>query len=204
MTARIVVLASGNGSNLQALLDASASAELDASIVGLVCNRPDAYALERAAVAGVPTALLAAIPREPRADYDARLAEVVDAMAPDLVVLAGWMRLLSMPFLSRFPRSVINLHPALPGQFPGTHAIERALDAARRGAIDHTGVMVHYVPDEGVDDGPVIATASVVIHPDDTLDTLSDRVHAAERVVLVSALRQAISDGPRRAEPTSS
>jgi phosphoribosylglycinamide formyltransferase-1 len=204
VTARIVVLASGNGTNFQALIDASAAGELDASIVGLVCNRPEAYALERAASAGVPLTVLTATAGEPRADYDARLAEIVDGMAPDLVVLAGWMRLLSMPFLSRFPRRVINLHPALPGQFPGTHAIKRALDAAQRSEIDHTGVMVHYVPDEGVDDGPVIATASVVIHPDDTLETLSERVHAAERVVLVSALRQAISDGPRRAEPTSS
>ncbi|MCU1395955.1 MAG: purN [Ilumatobacteraceae bacterium] len=204
-----MVLASGNGSNFQALIDASTSrppkaATLAAEIVGLVVNRPDAYALERAAASHIPAVVLAPLPGEARADYDTRLADVVSAMAPDLVVLAGWMRLLSMPFLSRFPRRVINLHPALPGQFPGTHAIERALESAQRSEIDHTGVMVHYVPDEGVDDGPVISTASVVIHRDDTVDTLADRVHAAERLVLVSAVREALSDVRRPGAPTSS
>ncbi|MCU1388369.1 MAG: purN [Ilumatobacteraceae bacterium] len=204
MTARIVVLASGNGSNFQELIDASEAGTLDASIVGLVCNRGDAFALERAAVKGVPATVLAPEAAELRPSYDARLADVVGAMSPDLIVLAGWMRLLSMPFLGRFPQRVINLHPALPGQFPGTHAIERALDAASRGEIDHTGVMVHFVPDEGVDDGQAIATATVPIEPGDTIDTLSERVHAAERALLLRALRETISDVPWRAEPTSS
>jgi formyltetrahydrofolate-dependent phosphoribosylglycinamide formyltransferase len=198
VTARIVVLASGNGSNFQALIDASITGDgsLDASVVGLVCNRPDAYVLSRASLASVPAVVLTRLAEEPREGYDARLADAVTEMSPDIVVLAGWMRLLSMPFLSRFPRQVINLHPALPGQFPGTHAIERALEAAQRSEIDHTGVMVHYVPDEGVDDGPIIETASVVIRPDDTVDSLSARVHAAERVALLSALRRVISEGP--------
>lgn len=198
MTARIVVLASGNGSNFQALIDASITGDgsLDASVVGLVCNRPDAFALERASTAAVAVVLLTRLDGEPREVYDARLADVVAEMAPDIVVLAGWMRLLSMPFLAHFPRRVINLHPALPGQFPGTHAIERALESAQRSEIDHTGVMVHYVPDEGVDDGPVIETTSVVIHPNDTLDTLSMRVHAAERATLLSALRRVLASGP--------
>ncbi|MCU1401117.1 MAG: purN [Acidimicrobiales bacterium] len=204
MTARIVVLASGNGSNFQALVDASEAGTLDASVVGLVCNRSDAFALERASVKGVPTTVLTPEPGEPRPTYDARLAAVVGAMAPDLIVLAGWMRLLSMPFLGRFPHRVINLHPALPGQFPGTHAIEHALDAAVLGEIDHTGVMVHFVPDDGVDDGPAIATAIVPIEPGDTIDTLSERVHAVERTLLVSALRETISDAPWRAGPGSS
>jgi phosphoribosylglycinamide formyltransferase-1 len=209
VTARIVVLASGNGSNFQAIVDAVAVTDaahtvLDASVVGIVCNRPDAFVLERASAAQVASVVLTRIDGESREGYDARLADVVEAMAPDIVVLAGWMRLLSMPFLARFPRRVINLHPALPGQFPGTRAIERALESAQRGEIDHTGVMVHYVPDEGVDDGPVIETASVVIHPDDTVETLSERVHAAERATLVDALRSVIRDAPRRAAPTPS
>ncbi len=198
MTARIVVLASGNGSNFQALIDASISGDgsLDASVVGLVCNRAKALALVRASRAAVPAVLLTRLDGEHREAYDARLADVVAEMAPDIVVLAGWMRLLSMAFLEHFPQRVINLHPALPGQFPGTHAIERALESAQRSGIDHTGVMVHYVPGEGVDDGPVIETASVVIHPDDTVDTLSARVHAAERLTLLSALRRVIANGP--------
>ena len=204
MTARIVVLASGNGSNFQAVVDADEAGVLDASVVGLVCNRADAYALERAATMGIPATVLAPLAGEARPAYDTRLAAVVGAMAPDLVVLAGWMRLLSMPFLSWFPQRVINLHPALPGQFPGTHAIERALAAAQRDEITQTGVMVHYVPDEGVDDGPAIATATVAILPDDTVESLSERVHGIERSLLVSALRQVISDAPWRGVPASS
>jgi phosphoribosylglycinamide formyltransferase 1 len=178
-THRLVVLASGNGSNFQAIVDAG----LD--VVGLVCNRPEAFVIERAAAAAVPAVVLVANKGEARSDYDARLADAVAGFAPDVVVLAGWMRLLTMAFLGRFPGRVINLHPALPGEFAGTHSIERALAAG----VARTGVMVHYVPDEGMDDGPVIATAEVEILPDDTFDTLSERVHATERALLVSALR---------------
>jgi len=176
---RLVVLASGNGSNFQAIADAGLV------VVGLVCNRPDAFVVERAAAADVPTVVLVPDKAEPRSDYDTRLADAVAGFAPDFVVLAGWMRMLSMAFLSRFPGRVVNLHPALPGEFPGTHSIERALAAG----VARTGVMVHYVPDEGMDDGPVIATAEVEILPEDTLDTLSERVHATERTLLVNALR---------------
>jgi len=176
---RLAVLASGNGSNFQAIVDAG----LD--VAGLVCNRPGAFVIERAAKAAVATVVLAPEKGEARPDYDARLAEAVAGFAPDFVVLAGWMRMLSMAFLGRFPGRVINLHPALPGEFPGTHSIERALAAG----VERTGVMVHYVPDEGMDNGPVIATTEVPILPDDTLDSLSERVHAAERTLLVNALR---------------
>lgn len=192
MTTRLVVLASGNGSNFQAIVDATRATEISplaAEIVGLVCNVPDAYVVTRAAAAGVAVEVVTAERGEARDAYDARLLAVVDAMRPDYVVLAGWMRLLSMTFLAGFHQRVINLHPALPGQFPGTHAIERALLASQRLGLHRTGVMVHFVPDEGVDDGPVIATAEVDIRADDTLETLSDRVHAAERALLVSALR---------------
>ena len=95
---------------------------------------------------------------EARADYDARLADVVAGFGPDFVVLAGWMRILTMSFLGWFPDRVVNLHPALPGELPGTHAIERAWQEALAGERTATGVMVHLVPDEGVDDGPVLAT----------------------------------------------
>jgi phosphoribosylglycinamide formyltransferase-1 len=108
-------------------------------------------------------------------------------------VLAGWMRILTMNFLSRFDHRVINLHPALPGELPGTHAIERALEEAQAGRRARTGVMVHLVPDEGVDDGPVLATAEVPIHPSDTLDSLAERVHDTEHSLLVSTLAGLIS-----------
>jgi folate-dependent phosphoribosylglycinamide formyltransferase PurN len=100
------------------------------------------------------------------------------------------MRLLTKPFLDRFPGRVINLHPALPGAFPGTHAIERAFEAYRRGETGQTGVMVHLVPDEGVDSGPVLAQAVVEIRPDDDLAALEARIHAVEHNLLIATLRQ--------------
>jgi phosphoribosylglycinamide formyltransferase-1 len=194
VTARLVVLASGNGSNFQAILDATRSEpRLEADVVGVVCNVPGAFVLDRARAGHVPTQVLAALPGEPRTEYDSRLLEAVRPLQPDYVVLAGWMRLLSMTFLSAFPQRVVNLHPALPGQFPGTHAIERALRAAHEDGLEHTGVMVHFVPDEGVDDGPVIATATVAIDADDTLESLSERVHATERALLADALRTIVT-----------
>src|SRR5262245_19409577 len=114
MATRLVVLASGTGSNLQAILDASAGGTLPAEVVAVVSDRPGAVAVDRATAAGVPAIVLAPEPGEVRADFDTRLAAAVGAHAPDLVVLAGWMRILTMSFLGRFPDRVVNLHPALP------------------------------------------------------------------------------------------
>jgi phosphoribosylglycinamide formyltransferase 1 len=188
MATRLVVLASGTGSNLQAILDACADGTVPARVVAVVSNRPDAIALTRSAAAGVPAIAIAPAPGEVRADYDDRLADAVDAHDPDVVVLAGWMRILTKRFLGRFPGRVVNLHPALPGELPGTHAIERAWHEALAGERSRTGVMVHLVPDEGVDSGPVLATATVPIQPDDTLESLTARVHATEHRLLVSTL----------------
>ncbi|HEY3484020.1 MAG TPA: formyltransferase family protein, partial [Ilumatobacteraceae bacterium] len=132
---------------------------------------------------------------EARADYDARLADVVAGFGPDVVVLAGWMRILTMSFLGWFPGRVVNLHPALPGELPGTHAIERAWQEALSGERTSSGVMVHLVPDEGVDVGPVLATALVPIRPDDTFDTFAARVHATEHNLLVDTLRTLCLEG---------
>jgi formyltetrahydrofolate-dependent phosphoribosylglycinamide formyltransferase len=186
---RLVVLISGNGSNLQAILDACASGELNARVVAVISNKREAFGLERARRADVP-AIVKPKPKElDRRVYDAKLAELVAAHHPDWVVLAGWMRVLSSAFLDRFPQHVVNLHPALPGTFPGTHAIDRAYAAYRAGEITQTGVMVHLVPDEGVDDGPVLAQAIVPIHPADTLESLEARVHAVEHRLLVDTLK---------------
>ena len=186
---RLVVLASGNGSNLQAVLDACSTGELRAQVVAVVSDKSTAYALQRAATAGVPSVHVGRHDGEARRDYDARLADVVAGFAPDLVVLAGWMRILTSDFLGWFPDRVINLHPARPGELPGTNAIERAWQQAMAGERTATGVMVHLVPDEGVDDGPVLATEDVPIRPDDTLESLADRVHAVEHRLLVDTIR---------------
>ncbi len=191
---RLVVLASGNGSNAQAIIDACARGELPAQVVALVSDKGEARALARADAAGLPAVHVGRRPAESRADYDARLADVVSGFDPDFVVLAGWMRVLTLNFLGWFPGMVLNLHPALPGEFPGVRAIERAFEEARSGRRTATGVMVHLVPDEGVDDGPVLATATVDILPTDTLETLEARMHAAEHRLLVSTLRRLCTD----------
>lgn len=187
---RLVVMVSGSGSNLQAVLDACRGGAIDADVVAVVSNRGDAYGLDRAAAVGVPTVHVAPHADEERDDYDARLADVVAGFDPDLVVLAGWMRVLTMSFLGWFPGRVINLHPALPGELPGTGAIERAWQEARSGSRTRTGVMVHLVPDEGVDDGPVLASEVVPIDPRATLEELEAAVHAVEHRLLVDTIAE--------------
>ena len=185
----LVVLISGHGSNLQAILDACAAGELNAEVAAAISNKSDAFGLERARQANVPAMVRPKPKAQDRREYDAELANLVASYQPDWIVLAGWMRVLSAAFLDRFSNRVINLHPALPGTFPGTHAIERAYEAYRRGEIDHTGVMVHIVPDEGVDSGPVLAQEIVPIQPGETLESLEARIHAVEHRLLVNTLK---------------
>ena len=183
MTARLVVLASGSGSNLQALIDAVEAGRLRAGLARVIVNRSGARARGRARRAGIPEECrllgpyLRNVPDRAaaRRRYDADLAGAVAAEHPDLVVLAGWMHLLSTAFLDHFPERVVNLHPALPGAFPGANAIEETWAAYRAGEVASAGVMVHYVVDEGVDDGPVIASEEVPILPDDSIETLTGR-----------------------------
>lgn len=193
---RLVILISGSGSNLQALLDAVADGRLTAVPTLVVANRKDAYGLVRAEKAGVPTAYFPFKPyREAgksREDYDADLAELIRPYHPDLIILAGWMHILSAAFLNHFPNRVINLHPALPGQFAGTHAIQRAYEAYQRGEIEQTGCMVHHTIPE-VDAGPVIAQAEVPILPGDSLADLEERMHRAEHVLLVTAVQTVLA-----------
>jgi formyltetrahydrofolate-dependent phosphoribosylglycinamide formyltransferase len=189
MTAHLVVLISGNGSNLKAILDACEAGELDAQVVSVVSNKADAYGLTRAKNAGVEAIYFPKQKTESREEYDARLADCVSTQLPDYIILAGWMRILSSTFLSFFPNRVINLHPALPGMFPGTHAIERAFEAYQRGEIDHTGVMVHLVPDEGVDNGPVLGQQEIFFLPNESLEQFESRVHEVEHELLVNTLK---------------
>lgn len=195
--ARLAVLISGYGSNLQAIMDACDAGDLPARVAVVISNRKDAYGLVRAQQAGIPTEYF---PLKPyladgrgRRAYDRDLAELAARYAPDWIALAGWMLVLSDAFLHRFPGRVVNLHPALPGQFPGVGAIERAYQAYRRGEIAHTGAMIHFVPDEGVDSGPVILSETIPIFPEDTLETLEARVHAVEHRLYVEALRRLIA-----------
>jgi phosphoribosylglycinamide formyltransferase-1 len=194
---RFVVLISGNGSNLQAILEACASGELSATVVSVVSNKADAYGLVRAKNAGVEAIHFPKQENESRRDYDARLAAYVSSCSPDYVILAGWMRILSSAFLSSFPNRVINLHPALPEIFPGTHAIERAFEAYQRRQIKHTGVMVHLVPDEGVDNGPVLAQQEIHFQPEESLEQFEARVHQVEHKLLVNTLKSILEEVKR-------
>ena len=191
MLPRLAVFISGSGTNLQAILDATAERRLAAEVAVVVSNRKAAFGLVRAEQAAVPTLYFPLKPYtdagRSRAAYDADLAERVAAYRPDLVVLAGWMHVLSPAFLNRFPGRVINLHPALPGHFAGTEAIRRGYEAHQRGEIAHSGCMVHYVIPE-VDAGPVVAQAVVPIQPGDTLESFEARMHAAEHRVIVEAV----------------
>ncbi len=185
---RLLVMVSGNGSNLQAILDACADGWLTADVVGVISNKADIHALARATKANVATVVVTPKSEEDRRQYDRRLVDIALGFTPDFVILAGFMRVLSMEFLAHFPQRVVNLHPALPGELFGTRAIERAFAESRDNWRTHSGVTVHLVPDEGVDTGPVLGSAIVPIHADDTLETFSERMHQQEHELLVQTI----------------
>ncbi|KII94411.1 hypothetical protein PLICRDRAFT_427495 [Plicaturopsis crispa FD-325 SS-3] len=201
---RIVVLVSGSGTNLQELIDAQNTDALPhAAITLVISNRKAAYALTRAGSVGIPTAYLAlqpflkANPGRTRDDYDAAVARLVVDVRPDLVVLAGWMHIFGDGFLDivsgdgRIP--VINLHPALPGTFDGANAIERAFAAFQQGEIAHSGAMVHRVVKE-VDRGEPVIVREVPILEEDTLETYAERLHKAEREIIVLATAKILDE----------
>jgi phosphoribosylglycinamide formyltransferase-1 len=172
----IGVLVSGRGSNLQALLDAGLPVRAVAS------NRKDAYALVRARSAGVPTATFSLDCHADRQERDLVMATWLEEHEVELVVLAGYMHLLTKPFLARFPGHIVNVHPSLLPAFPGMHAIEDALAAD----VETTGVTVHVV-DEGLDTGPVLRQEPVPLEPRATLE---ERIHAVEHRLLPTVVRE--------------
>lgn len=196
---RLAVLISDNGSNLQALIDHIESGDLAAAIGVVVSSGPDAFGLQRATRAGIPTEVLTL--EEVRADggdrtaYNIELAGLVSRYKPDLVVLAGWMLILSADFLDHFDDNIINLHPALPGTFPGTDAIARAHAAFHRGEIKHTGVMVHRVTPE-VAAGQVIVSEPVPIFRGESTAELKERVHMVEHNLIVAAVDMVLRATP--------
>ena len=172
----IGVLVSGQGSNLQALLDA------DLPVTAVASNRQDAYALVRAHEAGVPTATFSLDCHADREERDLVMATWLEEHGVGLVVLAGYMHLLTEPFLRRFPGRIVNVHPSLLPQFPGAHAIRDALAAG----VEMTGVTIHHV-DEGLDTGEVIRQEEVRVEP---RETLVERIHAVEHRLLPEVVSQ--------------
>jgi len=185
---RIVVLASGSGTNLQAILDALHGRE-GVEVVGVGSDKPAARALERARAAGVAAAAFPASEHADRGARDAALGDWIESLDADLVVLAGYMQLLSDAFVARFRNRVVNVHPALLPAFPGLDAIGQALAAG----VEETGVTVHFV-DEGVDTGPVILQRPVPVPPSRDRAELEAAVHAVEHRLYPEAIRM-IAEG---------
>lgn len=191
-TGRLVVLVSGGGTNLAALLAAHDRSDYPARVVGVVADRASAGGLDLARAAGIPTAVVAPADFADRAAWDAGLADAVAVFRPDLVVSAGFMRILGAPVLDRWPGRVVNTHPALLPAFPGAHAVRDALAFGAK----VTGCTLHVV-DAGVDTGPVVAQVAVAVEPDDDEATLHERIKVAERVLLVDWVARIVAGGMR-------
>ncbi len=180
----VAVLISGSGSNLQALIDAQQAGELAADIRVVVSNRADAYGLARAATAGIETRVLSHRDFPTRAEYDAALAELLRGFEPGLVILAGFMRILTPGFVARFHGRMLNIHPSLLPKYRGLHTHERVLDA---GDNEH-GATVHFVTEE-LDGGPAVIQARVPVLPGDGAERLAARVLAQEHRIYPLAVR---------------
>jgi phosphoribosylglycinamide formyltransferase-1 len=180
---RIVVLVSGTGSNLQAVIDAVKAGELDVEIAAVGADRPGTYGVERSAEAGIDTFVVDFKAYPDRADWNAALTETVAAYHPDVVVSSGFMRIVSPEFIEALNGKYLNTHPALLPAFPGAHGVR---DAMAYG-VKVTGCTVHWA-DAGVDTGPIIAQEAVAVEDNDTEESLHERIKVVERRLLVSTL----------------
>ena len=180
----IVILISGRGSNMMAIAQACAGDGWNARIAAVISNRPDAAGLANAARRGIATAVVDHRAHADRAAFDAALAEAIDAFAPDLVVLAGFMRILSAEFVNRYAGRMLNIHPSLLPAFTGLHTHRRAIEAGCKLA----GATVHVVTPE-LDHGPIVAQAAVPVLEGDTEETLAARVTAAEHILYPRVVR---------------
>jgi len=189
-TGSIVVLVSGCGTNLQALIDATADPGYAVRIAAVGADRPDIEGLARARHAGIPTFVCRVADFTTRADWDVALASQVAAYRPDLVVLAGFMKLTGRAFLGQFGGRTVNTHPALSPSFPGVHGPAEALGYG----VKVTGCTL-FVVDEGVDTGPIVAQRAVSVHDDDTVETLHERIKTAERQMLVDCVGRMVRNG---------
>jgi phosphoribosylglycinamide formyltransferase-1 len=181
---KLGVLISGSGSNLQSIIDHIEKGTLPAQIKIVVSNNPEAYGLTRAKQAGISCSVLNHTDFDGREDFDREMIRVLREAGVDLIVLAGFMRILTPSFLQAFPDKIINIHPALLPAFPGTHVQQQALDSGVR----FSGCTVHFV-DEGVDTGPIIIQAVVPVHDGDTAETLAARILKEEHKIYPQAIR---------------
>ena len=183
MTLRIAVLASGRGSNFGALLDVCADGRIDGRVVGVFSDKPASGAIERAREAGVHAWAMKPNAFETREAFDAAMFDAIEAVQPDLIVCAGYMRIIGAAAIARFPNRMLNIHPSLLPRLPGLHTHQRALEA---GDAEH-GASVHVVIPE-LDAGPVLAQARVPVQADDTAESLAARVLAREHPLLLASI----------------
>jgi phosphoribosylglycinamide formyltransferase-1 len=185
----IVILISGRGSNMEAIVRALEAEKWSARIAAVVSNKPDAKGLEFAQARGIPTAVVPSKQFATRVEFDAALQEVIDSFSPDLVVLAGFMRILTAPFVEHYAGRMLNIHPSLLPLFPGLATHQQALDAR----VAEHGATVHFVTAE-LDHGPVIAQARIGVLPGDTAETLAARVLLEEHKLYPRAVRLFVED----------
>jgi phosphoribosylglycinamide formyltransferase 1 len=193
---KLCVLASGTGTNLQAIIDQLHGSD-GIEVAGVASDKPEAMALERARKAGIETAVFARDDYPDREARDAAIGDWIEGRGADLVVLAGYMQLLSAALVGRFANRIINVHPALLPSFPGLDAVQQALDHG----VKITGVTVHFV-DEGVDSGPIILQRPIPVPLDRQWQTLEDAIHATEHALLPEAIKL-IAQGKVRIDPSN-
>jgi phosphoribosylglycinamide formyltransferase-1 len=187
--AKLVILISGRGSNMRSIMAAQAAGDLNAEIVAVISNRPNAAGIESAAEAGISTAIVDHKTYDSREAFDTALAKEIDAYEPDYVILAGFMRILTADFVNHYQHRLLNIHPSLLPKYKGLNTHQRAIDA---GDEEH-GASVHFVTPE-LDDGPVILQAKVPILEGDTADTLAARVLEQEHLLYPAAIKKLIAD----------
>ena len=185
---KLAVLISGNGSNLQAIIDAIQSGQLNAEISVVISNRSDAYGITRAKQAGIQSSVIDSSQFTLQDEFEAQISSVLEQHPVDIIVLAGFMKILSAAFVNRYLGKLINIHPSLLPKYQGLHTHKRALEAAD---TKH-GATVHYVIPE-LDSGPIILQASVPIREDDDIETLANRVHEIEHQIYPEAIRRLAS-----------
>lgn len=184
---KLAVLVSGNGSNLQSIIDHIQSDQLKAKIVVVISNKPNVLALDRASQAGIPVSVVSQVADQDRISYDQALLQEIQKYKAEWLVLAGYMKILSPDFISLYPKRIINIHPSLLPKYPGLKAIEKALLNQEK----ETGVTIHYV-NEGVDTGPIILQEKVLISSEDTLDSLKSKIQAVEHQIYPKALQKVL------------
>jgi len=192
---RLAVLASGFGSNLQAILDAIQRKEISGEVQVVISDVKDAYALERAKKHDIEAVHLDPRNYKSRGDFDDAIAEIMQQKQIELIILAGYMRLLSTPFVERFSGRIINIHPSLLPAFPGLHGVRQALVHG----VKVSGCTVHFV-DEGLDTGPIILQEAVSVFDDDTEDSLQERIHEVEHRLYPKAIQLFIENKLRLEE----